>query len=190
MYKVLVFHGTVRKDNRSQHALRLALEVLAEFEQLEVEVVTPRTFPLSFTDEGPTAAPADFSRQAAGADGYLIVTPEYNRGYPGSLKYLLDLIDDEARHKPVALVGVSSGLSGGGRVVEALLPVLRHLGMVTIATDVLFPSIEKIQIGGQFSDPEKWKARVRQQVQELILMLEAVTPARQAGQSKGDNGSP
>jgi NAD(P)H-dependent FMN reductase len=43
------------------------------------------------------------------ADGLVIVTPEYNHGYPGALKAVLDLLLKEYIHKAVAFVGVSAG---------------------------------------------------------------------------------
>lgn len=66
------------------------------------------------------------------ADGIVIVTPEYNRGYPGLLKYVLDTNLKEYIHKAVGICGVSAGGFGGARVIENLLPVLRELGLVTI----------------------------------------------------------
>ena len=46
------------------------------------------------------------------ADGLVIVTPEYNHGYPGALKSVLDLLLKEYVHKAVAFVGVSAGRLG------------------------------------------------------------------------------
>src|SRR4030095_1075786 len=51
------------------------------------------------------------------ADGLIIVTPEYNHGYPGTLKAVLDLLLREYVHKAVAFVGVSAGPWGGTRVI-------------------------------------------------------------------------
>ncbi len=62
------------------------------------------------------------------ADGLVIVTPEYNHGYPGALKSVLDLLLKEYIHKAVALVGVSAGAWGGTRVIEAMVPMVRELG--------------------------------------------------------------
>src|SRR4029078_8234930 len=59
------------------------------------------------------------------ADGLVIVTPEYNHGYPGSLKAVLDLLLQEYIHKAVAFVGVSSHNWGGTRVIEACVPMVR-----------------------------------------------------------------
>jgi NAD(P)H-dependent FMN reductase len=77
------------------------------------------------------------------ADGLIIVTPEYNRGYPGSLKSVLDLLLREYIHKAVALVSVSAGPWGGVRVIEAMLPVVRELGLSVTFTDLNFPFVQR-----------------------------------------------
>lgn len=75
-------------------------------------------------------SPETYRDAVVRADGIVIVMPEYNHGYPGSLKTLLDSLYPEYRHKAVAMVGVSSGPWGGVRAVENLTPVLKELGLV------------------------------------------------------------
>jgi len=77
------------------------------------------------------------------ADALIIVTPEYNHGYPGTLKAVLDLLLPEYIHKAVAFVGVSAGPWGGTRVIEALLPVARELGLAVTFTDLNFPYVQR-----------------------------------------------
>lgn len=77
------------------------------------------------------------------ADGLVIVSPEYNHGYPGSLKAVLDLLLREYVHKAVAFVGVSAGPWGGTRVIEAMVPMVRELGLAVTFTDLNFPTVQK-----------------------------------------------
>ena len=77
------------------------------------------------------------------ADALVIVTPEYNHGYPGLLKHALDTNLKEYIHKAVGIVGLSAGPWGGTRAIENLLPVMRELGLVTIFWDVNFSSVRK-----------------------------------------------
>ena len=72
------------------------------------------------------------------ADGLVIVTPEYNHGYPGSLKCARPATTG-IFHKAVALVGVSSHNWGGTRVIEACVPMVRELGLAVTFTDLHFP---------------------------------------------------
>jgi len=86
------------------------------------------------------------------ADGLVIVTPEYNHGYPGTLKAVLDLLLKEYIHKAVAFVGVSAGPWGGCRVIEACVPMVRELGLAVTFTDLNFPAIKnKFDADGNFS---------------------------------------
>lgn len=77
------------------------------------------------------------------ADGLVIVSPEYNHGYPGSLKAVLDLLLREYVHKAVGFVGVSAGPWGGTRVIEAMVPMVRELGLAVTFTDLNFPTVQK-----------------------------------------------
>src|SRR5688572_31740002 len=88
------------------------------------------------------------------ADGLVIVSPEYNHGYPGSLKAVLDLLLREYVHRAVAFVGVSAGPWGGTRGIEACVPMVRELGLAVTFTDLNFPSVKsKFDEQGGLLDP-------------------------------------
>src|SRR5437762_359072 len=88
------------------------------------------------------------------ADGLVIVTPEYNHGYPGSLKAVLDLLLKEYVHKAVAFVGVSAGPWGGTRVIEAMVPMVRELGLAAKFSDLNLPFEQKaFDDNGKHLDP-------------------------------------
>jgi NAD(P)H-dependent FMN reductase len=71
------------------------------------------------------------------ADGFVVVTPEYNHGYPASLKQAIDLANHEWRAKPVAFVSYG-GLAGGLRAVEQLRQVFAELHAMTVRDTVSF----------------------------------------------------
>jgi NAD(P)H-dependent FMN reductase len=79
----------------------------------------------------------------AKADGLVIVTPEYNHGYPGELKILLDSVLDEYERKPVGICGVSAGRAGGARAIEQVRDVVIALQMVPLATAPTFGNATK-----------------------------------------------
>jgi NAD(P)H-dependent FMN reductase len=73
----------------------------------------------------------EWSQKVDAADGYVVVTPEYNHGYPASLKNALDHLFGEWNRKPIGFV--SYGASRGGvRAVEQLRQVAIELDMVPI----------------------------------------------------------
>jgi NAD(P)H-dependent FMN reductase len=105
-----------------------------------------------------------------GADGLVIVSPEYNHGYPGSLKAVLDLLLREYVHKSVALVGVSAGPWGGTRVVEAMVPMVRELGLAVTFADLNFPSVQKtFDDQGKLLD-QAYERRAKDFLDELVWM--------------------
>lgn len=75
------------------------------------------------------------------ADGLIVVTPEYNHGYPGELKLAIDSLKKEYANKPVAFVG-AGGFAGGTRAVQQLRQVFIELSMYPIRDGVYFQWVE------------------------------------------------
>ena len=118
------------------------------------------------------------------ADGLVIVTPEYNHGYPGALKNVLDLLLKEYIHKAVALVGVSEGPWGGTRVIEALVPMVRELGLAVTFADLNFPKVpDKFDQDGVLLD-KAYERRVKDFLDELVWMSRVLKWGRENLPSK------
>lgn len=131
--QILVVLATTRQQRASEAVATYLLNQANARDDIEATLYDVRDFVFNGDDEGPNLKEANmpWSEAVAVADGLLIVTPEYNHGYPGSLKLLLDsLVGAEYRHKAVAVAGVSMGGFAGARVVEHILPILRELGLV------------------------------------------------------------
>jgi len=82
----------------------------------------------------------EWAEKIAAADGFVIVTPEYNHGYPAILKNHLDYTYMGWNNKPVAFVSYSMGPFMGLRVVEQLRLVVAELQMASIRESVAFGS--------------------------------------------------
>ena len=118
------------------------------------------------------------------ADGLVIVTPEYNHGYPGSLKSVLDLLLKEYIHKAVAFVGVSAGPWGGTRVVESMVPMVRELGLAVTFSDLNFPAVgSKFNDAGNLLD-DAYHARADGFLDELVWMATTLRWGRENVASK------
>jgi len=88
------------------------------------------------------------------ADAFIVVTPEYNHGYPAPLKFLIDSVDDQWQAKPVAFVSYG-GISGGLRAVEQLRLVFAELHAVTIRDSVSFANPwAKFGADGKLLEPD------------------------------------
>jgi NAD(P)H-dependent FMN reductase len=120
----------------SEHAARVVLAELEKRHTIETELIDAATLPIPSDEAGEAAKDPVFAEAMNRADALVLVAPEYNRGYPGLLKHVLDTNLHEYIHKAVGVVGVSAGIFGGARMIENLLPVLRELGLVAIFWDV------------------------------------------------------
>ena len=87
-----------------------------------------------------------FRQRIGAADGFIVITPEYNHSFPGYLKHVIDSVKAEWKAKPVGFVSYG-GLSGGLRAVEGLRLVFAELHAVTIRDAVSFH-----QAHGQFDE--------------------------------------
>ena len=143
--KIPILLGTNRKLRLSAHVANWLLSQLQQRAGIESELFDVADFDLPKDDYGQEIKESfpTWRDAIVAADGLILVTPEYNHGYPGSLKSVLDLLLLEYVHKPVALVGVSAGPWGGTRVIESLVLVVRELGLTVTFTDLNFPRVHK-----------------------------------------------
>lgn len=131
-----VLLGTVRRGARSAAVAQLVTDRLTSQPDVDTRLIELDTLGLVADDEGTDIKDPAFSALIDRSDGLVVVAPEYNHGYPASLKHALDTNYHEYVHKPVGLVGVSTGALGGARMIENLLPVLRAVGLIPIQRDV------------------------------------------------------
>ena len=165
-----VILGTPRQGRQSEHVARFIYSEVQKRKGVESELIDIREMNLTTRDAGEAIKDPKFSESMTRADGIVIVTPEYNHGYPGMLKHVLDSCLKEYVHKAVALCGVSAGGFGGTRVVENMLPVMRELGLVTIFWDGNFSSVQNVfDDQGNLKD-ESYIKRTGKFLKELIWM--------------------
>ncbi|MBV9544367.1 MAG: NAD(P)H-dependent oxidoreductase [Chloroflexi bacterium] len=173
-----VILGTPRQGRLSEHVARVMVEQLCKRGDVVATLIDVRKLDLSSMDAGEAIKDAGFSESMLRADGLVIVAPEYNHGYPGILKHVLDSNLKEYIHKPVGLCGVSAGGFGGTRVVESLLPVMRELGMVSIFWDVNVSSAGKaFDESGNLLD-QALPRRIDKMVGELVWMARVLRYGR------------
>lgn len=112
------------------------------------------------------------------ADGFIIVTPEYNRGYPAPLKMLIDSVGQEWRGKPVAFVSYG-GFSGGLRAVEQLRLVFAELHATTIRDGVAFANAwDQFSPSGDLLDPDRAEKAMATMLAQLHWWATALRNAR------------
>jgi NAD(P)H-dependent FMN reductase len=174
-----VILGTPRQGRYSEHVARFVAGELARFSGVQTELVDVRSLALPVSGAGEDIKDPAFSELCMRADAFVIVAPEYNHGYPGLLKHVLDTNLKEYIHKAVGICGVSAGGFGGTRVIQNLLPVMRELGLVTIFWDGNFSGVQKLfSPDGQLLDAS-YPRRVEKFLKELIWMAKVLRHGRE-----------
>lgn len=171
--------GTSRQGRRSGNVARFVFEQTRKRAGVETELIDVCTLPMKLDDAGEQMKDPEFSAAINRCDGLIIVTPEYNHGYPGLLKHALDMNLEEYIHKAVGICGVSAGPFGGVRAIEALLPVMRELGLVTIFWDVNFGNVEKLFDDQENLLDQNYVRRLDKFLNELIWMARVLRYGRE-----------
>lgn len=180
MPHIVIISSSIRKG-RNSHRTALYFKnfienkALASVELLDLKAYNFPLFEerLRFFDQ-PTALMLEFAEKIKNADGVLIVTPEYNGGYPSSLKNVIDLLYDEWKRKPVAISTNSGGPFGGTQVITSLQFSLWKIGAWTVPT--MFP-VPKVQDAfdeeGIPSDQAGTDKRAKAFIDELLWCINA-----------------
>ena len=126
MTNIAIISASVRTGRKSHRVALffqnyLAANGLATTELLDLNAYQFPVFNerLKFQKD-PSPELLDFTAKIKAADGVIIVTPEYNGGYPAALKNVTDVLYDEWRRKPIAISTVSDGPFGGMQVITSL----------------------------------------------------------------------
>ncbi len=181
---IVVLAGTLRVQRKSIHAARFIEQVGKGIDGITVELADPTMFYFEGDGNDPEGKDPRYTAVTERADAFFIVSPEYNRSFPGSLKRMLDSELSNYVHKPVALAGVSNGMWGGTRVVEELVVPLRQMGMVLTFNDVYFPKIQEIfNEQGELQD-DYYHEAVTKAYTELIWMTRCMKYGRENLPSK------
>jgi NAD(P)H-dependent FMN reductase len=187
-----VITGTTREGRFSERVAAWVMDRLGQHEEFDLELVDLRDHPLPFFDgDAPARTGRDyadeavtrFSRVIDRADGYVLLTGEYNHGYPAVLKNALDSTFVEWRRKPVAYVGW--GNTGGARAIEQLRAVavefemapLRHA--VHVLPDVLV-AVRQSPDPADLSLFAPLETRLDMLADDLVWWMRALASARAA----------
>lgn len=141
--------GSTRDGRTSNKIGKVLKEIADKNNKLNVEIVDLKQFNLPFLSDSVTpesrktitdSRVKKWSNKIKKADGFVIVFPEYNSGYPGVLKNALDTLYAEWNNKPVAFVSYSGGKSGGTTACGQLKAVVKTLKMNPVDLEINIPS--------------------------------------------------
>jgi NAD(P)H-dependent FMN reductase len=124
--------------------------------------------------KSPSAQVINFADSVRNSNGIIIVTPEYNGGYPASLKNVIDLLYDEWKRKPVAIATVSAGSFGGMQVLTSLQFSLWKIQAWTVPALFPVPNVSELfNENGIPADKTTMDKRAKRFLDELMWFIEA-----------------
>jgi len=166
--------GTAREGRLSEHVAKFLYNEISSRDDVTVQLVDVKDHM-----HGRTIPPWEASDETkawreivAASDGFVIVSPEYNHGYPGELKMLLDQEHDAHRGKPVIVAGVSAGTLGGARLIEHIQPILSEIGMIFLPYSLRFDNVKAfLAEEGNVARKDVYLPRIKKSVDALVLYM-------------------
>jgi NAD(P)H-dependent FMN reductase len=183
-----VLLGSVRRDRMGIRAARFVMRVLKERGH-DAILVDPMELQLPLLDrmykEHPKGeAPEKLEKLAAlyrSADGFVIVSGEYNNGIPPALKNLLDHFLEEYFWRPSGIVCYSQGSFGGVRAAMQLRMTLAELGMSSVPSLMPIPAIQNALSEDGVPHEERLKKSLARFLDELEWYARALKAEREKG---------
>ncbi len=176
---ITLISGTNRADSNTR---KVTAEIEAIYRDLKVQTQTLDLTQLPaelFNSAAYGTKPAAFTPFSDGvlkADGLVIITPEYNGGMPGVLKYFIDMLKfpEAFEHRPVCFVGLAAGMFGALRPVEHLQQIFGYRNAYIYPNRVFIPGVmNQLDATGKFKDAEL-RERFVQQASGFVTFVENV----------------
>ena len=202
--KLLVFLGSVRESTPPRPVRlgrRVALACMARLQaaQVEATLIDALDYPL----EGPFKphfayaagkAPAELDALAAriaAADGYVMVSPEYNHSMSPALAHLLNHFGSSLfSYKPSAIATYSAGQWGGARAAVAMRTFLSELGCLPVSAMIHLPKAQEVldEEGGylQQAEADAWRGYLDRSFDQLRWWAKAAKEIRQTDADRPD----
>lgn len=180
MPHIAIISSSVRTGRNSHRVALYFQRYLEQAPLATVEILDLAQYRFPLFDErlkfqkSPPEQLLDFAKKIRSADGVIMITPEYNGGYPASLKNIVDLLYDEWKRKPIAISTVSEGSFGGAQVLTSLQFTLWKIGAWTVPASFPVPKVlEMFHQDGTAIDKPREDKRAEKFIRELWWCIEA-----------------
>lgn len=156
---ITIISGTNRQNSVSAQVARLYQSLLAQHQE-DSNIIDLADLPKDFIytalydNNGKNPEFNRFLEQLRASDKYVFIIPEYNGSFPGVLKAFIDGMEypNSFQDKKCALVGISSGMQGGGLALSHMTDIFNYLGMHVLALKPKLARIEKNFDGEEVTD--------------------------------------
>jgi NAD(P)H-dependent FMN reductase len=182
MSHIAIISSSVR-INRVSHRVALFFErFIAEKYNVSAEILDLNEYNFPIFEErlsnqkNPSLKAIEFAGKIKNADGVIIVTPEYNGGYPSSIKNVTDFLYIDRHHKPVGISTVSNGPFGGSQVIISLQFSLWKMHAMVVPAMFPVPNADStFDEYGNANDKVATEKRAVVFLDEFFWYIEAIT---------------
>jgi chromate reductase len=172
-----ILSGTNRPGSYTRRVVRHVEAAYRDLGQIPTVIdlleLPPEAFlPAAYAEKPPTLAP--FIERVLRASGLVVVTPEYNGGPPGVLKYFIDMLPfpESLQRRPVCFIGLGAGEWGALRPVEQLQAIFGYRYAFLYPERVFIRNCEDaIAEDGRFLDPDLDR-RLRRQAEGFLRYVD------------------
>jgi NAD(P)H-dependent FMN reductase len=186
MPKLLIIIASTRPGRIGLPVAEWFLERAREHAGFELELVDLAVLNLPLLDEPAHPRLQRYTKKHTktwsaivdSADAVVMVTAEYNYGYPAALKNAIDYLHHEWRHKPVGFVSYG-GVAAGTRSVQQLKQVVTALSLLPVTASVNIPFVTQFLTEDQVIEGnEVMQQAARDMLDELGRLSAALAPLR------------
>ena len=186
MAKIAVVVGSVRRNRQGIKVARWIEKKLQDRDHV-VFFIDPLELTLPLLDKmykemtNPPQKITDLRNRINDADGYIAVTPEYNRSTSSAMKNTLDYFLEEYYFKPSAIVSYSPGMFGGVNAAQQLRLIFAELGAPSIPSSFVIPRVHKAFDENANLLDETYNKRIVRFLEEFEWYVEALKNQRAKG---------
>jgi NAD(P)H-dependent FMN reductase len=176
---LVLIYGSIREGRYCDIVANWAIAQVRKHQEFALEIVDPAKLSLQPQLESEPNLDLHALRTCLErADAFIVVTPEYNHGYPAPLKHLIDSVSREWQAKPLAFVSYG-GVSGGLRAVGQLRQVFTELHVATMRNSVSFANAwEQFDEQGRLYAPTRAEKSMEMMLAQLHWWAVALKDAR------------
>lgn len=185
---ITLITGTNRAGSRTK-------QVAQHVEAIYADLKVPRTVldlaslplevfaPTAYAEKPKSFQP--FAEAVLQSTGLVVITPEYNGGIPGVLKYFIDLLKfpESFCKRPVCFVGLSAGQWGALRPVEQLQQIFGYRNAFIYPERVFIPNVNAVlDNAGHLTNPEIF-GRLKSQAVGFVEFVECLQGVKLRGKA-------
>ncbi len=173
---ITIIKGTNRPQSNTGHIAATVTDIYRQLDAtahlLDLAELPAGMFePVAYANK--PAALAQFTDAVLNSSGLVVITPEYNGGFPGVLKYFIDMLPfpESFERRPVCFIGLAAGYYGALRPVEQLQQIFSYRNAHIYPQRVFIPGVnDKLDEQGAIKD-EKIQQRLQDQAEGFLKFV-------------------